>query len=128
MPWEKSPPELVASFEAVAPGGPNAVERKMFGYPSAFVGGHHFMGLHEHRFTVRLSDEDLAELLALPGAAPFEPMAGRTMKGYGVLPPDVVTDPERLRTWVGRAYAHAESRPPKESKPRAPRKASKPKS
>ncbi len=52
---------------------------------------------------VRLPEAALAELLALPGAAPFQPMAGRTMKGYGVLPDDVVADDERLVPWVRRA-------------------------
>lgn len=67
MASEKSPPELVDRFQSVAPGGPEAVERKMFGYPAAFVGGNHFMALHEQRFVVRLGDGDLEELLTLAG-------------------------------------------------------------
>ena len=121
MAWEKSPPELVEVFASVAPGGPEAVERKMFGYPAAFVGGNHFMGLHEHRFVVRLSDADIAELLNLAGAASFEPMLGRKMKNYGVLPESVVADPKQLRQWVARAYDYGKSMPPKDSKPRAPK-------
>jgi hypothetical protein len=37
--FEKSPPELVARFDDAAGRFGNAQRRKMFGYPSLFVGG-----------------------------------------------------------------------------------------
>ena len=63
----------------------------MFGYPALFVGGNLATGLFAESWMVRLAPDDLATLLALPGAGPFTPMPGRTMKGYGTLPPDVVS-------------------------------------
>lgn len=120
MAWEKSPTELVERFRNVAPGGPMAVEKQMFGYPAAFVNGHMFMGLHEHRFTMRLSEAAQAEVRAL-GATDFTPMEGRSMKNFVVLPDAVVKDEEQLRAWVACAYAEAEAMPPKEAKPKAAR-------
>jgi TfoX/Sxy family transcriptional regulator of competence genes len=111
--FEKSPPELVTRFEAVVARHPEALPRQMFGYPALFVGGNLATGLFADGWMVRLGDDDLAALLALPGATPFAPMAGRTMRGYGTLPPDVVTDDAALEGWIGRAIAHARSLPAK---------------
>src|SRR5687767_14379457 len=44
-PFEKSPPELVDRFDAVAGRFPTAERRKMFGYPALFVGGNLVTGL-----------------------------------------------------------------------------------
>jgi hypothetical protein len=55
----------------------------------------------------------MAELLALPGAAPFSPMAGRTMKGYAVLPSDVIEDDAVLDGWLRRAIAYVATLPAK---------------
>ncbi len=44
---------------------------------------------------------------------PFSPMAGRTMRGYGILPPDVVADDAALDQWLERAIDFAGSLPPK---------------
>lgn len=110
---EKSPPELVERFDVIAPRFPEAKRRQMFGYPCLFVNGNLVTGLHEQRWMVRLGDADRAELLGLPGAGPFEPMAGRPMKGYAVLPADVVADDDALEAWLRRSIAFGLSLPPK---------------
>jgi len=46
---------------------------------------------------LRLSDEDRAKFLRLPGAKPFEPMAGRPMREYVELPPEVMGSPAVLK-------------------------------
>ena len=56
--------------------------------------------------------------MALDGAGPFEPMHGRPMTGYTLLPTTVVDDDAAVRDWVGRAIGHAASLPPKVPKPR----------
>ena len=112
-PFTPSPPELVARFGAAATRHPGAQPRKMFGYPALFVGGNLATGLFADRWMVRLADADLAALLALPGAAPFAPMPGRTMRGYATLPPAVVADDEQLDTWVARAIAFTGTLPRK---------------
>ena len=111
--WEKSPPELVAAFAALMARRPELTARKMFGYPAGFVGGHLTTALHEDRLLVRLPAEARSELLEKPGAAPFEPMPGRPMKGYVVLPADLAADPTTLDAWVDRAIAYVRTLPPK---------------
>lgn len=119
MEMPKSSERMVEVFRSVAPGGPEAVERKMFGMPAAFVHGHMLMGLFGDLFQVRLGDEDRKAAFAA-GAEQFAPM-GRVMKEYVVLPESVLGDAEQLRRWVARAYAHACTFPPKEAKKPAPR-------
>jgi hypothetical protein len=51
------------------------------------------------------------------GGGPFEPMAGRPMREYVVLPPAWREDePHRVREWVARSLDHAEELPPKQPK------------
>jgi hypothetical protein len=111
--FEKSSPQLVARFDAVAARFPDAQRRKMFGYPALFVGGNLVTGLFAESWMIRLPDEDRAALLALPGAGPFEPMPGKPMKGYATLPADVVADDGRLDGWIERAIAYVKTLPAK---------------
>ena len=85
--FTKSPPELVARFDGAAARHPAAERRKMFGYPALFVGGNLATGLFADTWMVRLGPADLEALVAMPGAGPFTPMPGRTMKGYATLSP-----------------------------------------
>ncbi len=118
--FTKSPPELIERFERITAEIADAERRQMFGYPALFVGGYHVTGLHQASWVVRLAEADRAELLTIPGAAPFEPMPGRTMGGYAVLPPSIIADDTAVRGWVERAIAHGRSLPAKV--PRARRK------
>jgi len=111
--WKKSPPELIEAFGAVAGRYQDLELRKMFGYPAAFLGGNMATCLHEERWIVRLAEPDRAELLAREGAALFEPMPGRPMREYVVLPADVVADPDATAGWVERSIEHARTLPPK---------------
>jgi TfoX/Sxy family transcriptional regulator of competence genes len=113
----KSPPELVEVFESLLP-GPPAVARPMFGYPAAFVNGNLFMSLFQDRMVLRLPDGPRAELLAMDGASTFEPMAGRPMKEYVMVPASLLATPQDLEPWVGKALAHGASLPPKVPKAR----------
>jgi hypothetical protein len=108
-----SPDVLAETFAACLPDEPGIVRRKMFGWPSATIGGHMFASLHREAIVVRLPPGDMTELLALPGARPFEPMPGRVMTGYGVLPTDLNADRAAVRLWIARAYLAAAALPPK---------------
>jgi TfoX/Sxy family transcriptional regulator of competence genes len=121
MAWTKSPPELIERFRMVAPGGPLAVEKQMFGYPAAFVNGHMFLGLHQSDLILRLSAEAQVEARAA-GATDFTPMEGRPMRNFVTLPAAIIADDAAFRSWVGRAYAETAAMPPKEAKPAKPRK------
>ena len=111
--FEKSPPEVVDRFGAVLDRFPEAARRKMFGYPAAFVGGNMVAGLFGRSWIVRLPDADREELLRIKGAGPFEPMPGRPMKGFAVVPPSIVGDDPAIDDWVKRAIAHGRSMPAK---------------
>ncbi len=120
MDMPKPSPETVRLFESVAPGGPEGETRKMFGQLAGFVHGNMFMGLFGDEFQVRLGKDDQLALLAL-GGQPFAPM-GRVMKEYMLLPASILADRVQLESWVEKAYAFASVLPPKEPKPRAPKK------
>lgn len=85
----------------------------MFGYPAAFANGHLFAGLHQADLMLRLADEARARLLALPGARHFEPLPGRRMRAYAVVPRSLHADRRALRRWMAQAFADALSLPPK---------------
>lgn len=115
MKWKKSPPELIEKFDASVP-GPPAVRRSMFGYPAAFVNGNMFMGLHQSDMVLRLSPKERQEFLQLTGARLFEPMPGRPMREYVVVPPAVLLEREKLTEWVTKALEYGGSLKPKEKK------------
>ena len=116
MKWKKAPEALVKLFDGVFPDDARAERRQMFGYPAGFVNGNMFAGLHEERFVVRLGDADRARLLAVDGATTFEPMKGRPMREYVVLPRSILDDAAELSRWLGRALAHGAALPPKAKK------------
>lgn len=113
MKWIASPPELIATFNAVLPLDHHIEPRKMFGYPCCFTGGHMFMGLFQDRMMLRLSPGDRAELIAKGGSV-FEPTPGRPREEYVVVPNSVLENQNALRDWVARSFFYGASLPPKE--------------
>jgi TfoX/Sxy family transcriptional regulator of competence genes len=75
-----------AVFQTFLPADPRIVIRPMFGHTAAFVNGHMFAGTFGPEVFVRLDEPSRADLLAMAGAKPFEPMKGRPMRGYVQLP------------------------------------------
>lgn len=120
--WSKSPAELQEAFRAALDRFPDAERRQMFGYPAAFANGNMWTGLHQANWVVRLPDAPRAELLTIDGAAPFEPMPGRPMTGFATLPPSVLSDPDALHGWLGRAWEGAMAMPPKQPKAAKPKR------
>ena len=111
--WTKAPEELVARFATLVAGVPGVQARKMFGYPAAFVNGYLFAGIFQEALFLRLSPDDHTRFMTLAGAKPFEPMPGRAMRGYVVVPPSILTSSTRMHDWLDKAFAHAKSLPPK---------------
>ncbi len=112
MKLEKPPASLVALFEARIE-GTGAERRPMFGQPCAFAGGNMCAGLFGGSLFVRLGEAERAALLSLPGARPFEPMPGRPMREYVVVPPSMLADAAALDRWIARAVAYAGALPAK---------------
>lgn len=115
MDFRKSPQSLIDAFAAVVP-GPPAQQRKMFGYPAAFVNNNMFMGLFAESMMVRLPEELRNPLLRLEGAKMFEPMPGRPMREYVVLPAPLIADRTQLAEWVAKSFDYARSLPAKTSR------------
>ncbi|HYK87126.1 MAG TPA: TfoX/Sxy family protein [Acidobacteriota bacterium] len=115
--WQKSPAQLVELFARLQAGlPPEAEKRKMFGYPCSFVNGQMFAGLHQTNMVLRLGEEDRAEFLRQAGAEIFEPMPGRIMKEYVVVPASLKREEEVLLKWTVRAFSYAKSLGPKVKK------------
>ena len=114
--WKPAPREAVAAFEAATSGLAGAEPRKMFGYACVFAKGNMFAGLHEAGMVLRLPDEQRTEFLRLKGAEQFEPIPGRVMREYVVIPGVLLKAPEKLRAWVEKSLAYVSSLPAKPKK------------
>lgn len=117
--WRPSPETLVQLFGRVVDPIVGVERRKMFGYPCAFVNGQMFAGLHQERMVLRLPVDKRGEFLKLEGAEIFEPMPGRVMKEYVVVPQALLDEPDRLTEWLIASFHFAQSLEPKA--PRKPR-------
>jgi hypothetical protein len=95
----------------------------MFGYPCAFLGGHMFCGLFQDHFILRLPEAERAKFLKEKGAAIFEPMPGRPMKEYVLVPPKLLDSDAALQPWLRVSREYVAGLPPKAKKPK---KAAKP--
>ena len=103
-------------LRSVLPEDPRITIRPMFGNMSAFVSGNMFAGLFGNDLFVRLSDESRKELLEKKGSALLEPMKGKPMKEYVLIPKAWRTQPETVRMWVARSLDWASKLPPKKTK------------
>lgn len=103
-------------FEKLTPAAAEVTSKKMFGQPAAFANGNLFMGVFGGSMFVRLSEADRIEARDKSGFVPFEPMPGRAMKEYWVVPPSVLKDQASVRRWVARSLAYALTLDPKKPK------------
>jgi TfoX/Sxy family transcriptional regulator of competence genes len=111
MAWKKSPPELIATFDKAKPSDPAVQRRPMFGYPALFLNGRMFAGTFQDKIVVKFGDDP--SIQGANAAKGFEPMPGRPMTGFFVVPDAVVKSPAKLRTWVDHAHAYAKTLPAK---------------
>jgi TfoX/Sxy family transcriptional regulator of competence genes len=118
MAWKKSPARLVAAFDAALPADPSVERRTMFGCPCAFVNRNMFAGLHQEALFIRLDPAGQEHMRSHHRARPFEPMPGRVMREYIVLPKTVLDDGRALARWVAKAFLYAAGLPTK--RPRQP--------
>ncbi len=112
MRFDKSPEWLVSLFDAAIEGLP-LQRRKMFGYPAGFANGQMCCGLFGKQFFLRLGENDRGELLRIEGASEFDPMGGRPMREYVVLPDSMLEDQDELQSWLTRSIGYTRSLPPK---------------
>ena len=123
MAWVKVPPENHPLFQAALPKDDRVETMNMFGGVAAKVNGHIFAGLFGRSTMLSLPEPDRTAALALPGAAPFDPMGdGRARSQKVMLPERMMRDPKALRSWVGRAFKAAAQLPPKAARAKRRRK------
>ena len=123
MAWVKVPPEHHPIFHAALPNDPRVETKQMFGGIAAKVNGHVFAGLFGRSTMIWLPERDRADALALPGAAPFDPMGdGRAKSNKVMLPERMMANPAELRRWIGRAFTAAARLPPKVKSPDSKRR------
>jgi TfoX/Sxy family transcriptional regulator of competence genes len=129
MQFKRPSPALVELFQKLLPATGGA-GRTMFGCPCGFLGGNMFMGLFADQLFLRLAEPDRAKLLAEEGAEPFDPMGGRPMREYVVVPPAWLEGDadDELRGWIAKSVRYAKTLPPKASKAAGKKKAAKAKS
>ena len=114
MAWRKPSPELI-EFLAEQMKESGAQVKMMFGSPTYFINDNMLAGVHQESLFVRLSAEDRERLVdEYDEVVPFEPMEGRVMKEYVVLPESVYN--EHFEDIIDRAINYVRTLPPKEPK------------
>ena len=116
MKWEKASPELSDFLEFALLDYP-CEKKKMFGFPVYFINGNMFAGVHSDNLFIRLSAPDREEILrTFDEVSIFEPVEGRKMKEYVVIPDSVMGNPEILKEWMNRSFRYVSALPQKEKK------------
>jgi hypothetical protein len=113
--FTKTPPEVVAAFDAASPSRGDIDRKTMFSYPALFVKGNMFAFTFGPKIAVRASEATRAN----PSMKRFEPMPGRPMGEYVEVPAkDMKGAP--LAKWMAAGLAYADTLPAKATKnPRA---------
>ena len=120
MSMPKPSEQAKAAFRRLVPADPTVTTRPMFGNLAGFVNGNMFCGLFGEDLFVRVSDDDQAKVRKQGGRA-FEPMPGRAMTGYVVVPAGWQRKPDATRSWIIAALTWSRKLPAKAPKA-APKK------
>jgi TfoX/Sxy family transcriptional regulator of competence genes len=116
MKFKKAPQELV-DFLMKKMEDKNCDYKKMFGYPVFFVNGNMFVGLFGDALFLRLSEADIVIMKnEFKEAANLEPMPGRAMKGYVVVPKAVYSNDKLFEEWLDKSIMYASGLPQKGSR------------
>jgi hypothetical protein len=114
--FTKTPPEVVAAFDAASPSRGDIERKTMFSYPALFVKGNMFAFTFGPKIAVRADEVTRAK----PGMKRFEPMPGRPMGEYVEVPAKDAKG-AALKKWMSSALAYADTLPTK-AKKTAPKK------
>ena len=121
MKMPKPSDQAKAAFSSLVPDDPSVSLRPMFGNLAAFVNGNMFSGLFGEDLFVRLPNDEAAQVKR-QGGRPFEPMPGRAMSGYVMVPANWQKKPDAVRPLVIRALTLTRAIPAKAKKPAADKK------
>lgn len=119
MKMPKPSEQAKAAFQKLVPPDPAVSTRPMFGNLAGFVNGNMFCGLFGEDLFVRVSDDDQARVRK-QGGRPFEPMPGRAMTGYVVVPAGWHKKPDATSAWIVTALAWSRELPAKDKGKKTP--------
>ncbi len=113
MAWKK-PSEELSKFLDESISSFDVKKKKMFGCPVYFVNDNMVAGVFENDIFIRLSEEDRKKIISESDEVmPFEPVKGRVMKEYVVLPDSLYNDHEKFHELLRSSYDHVSSLPAK---------------
>jgi TfoX/Sxy family transcriptional regulator of competence genes len=113
MKWIKASEKTIETFEKILPDFPGVEKRKMFGYPVVFVNNNMYMGVHGNSIILRLPENDRKEFLKLKLTHLFEPMPGKPMKEYVVIPDWMFSETSILNDWIDKSFEYVTLLPSK---------------
>jgi DNA transformation protein len=83
--------------------------RRMFGGMGIYTGEKMFAFLYESEIGLKLSPEDLAAAMSLPGAGPLVPEPGaEPMREYVQMPKEILDNYESFIHWVEKSTSYAQ--------------------
>ena len=109
--FTKTPPEVIAAFDAATPPRRGVERKTMFSYPALFVNGNMFAFTFGPKIAVRADEPTRAKA----GMKRFEPMPGRPMGEYVEVPAKDMKG-VALKRWMADGLAYAETLPVKAKK------------
>lgn len=121
MAFPRPTPAATAFFQALLPEHPEVRVKPMFGCQAAFAREQMFLGTFGDEVFLRLPEDARETLMELSGARAFEPLPGRVMVEYVLLPRAFRDELERARPWVERSLEQALAAPARARRSRAGR-------
>lgn len=107
MSWPKASEEKEALLAELVQGMP-CEKKHMFGAPVYFARHSMFAGVFAEDIFLRLGDEDRARFLKeQKGARAFQPVEGRQMREYVVVPHALLKNKVAMREWLARSFDYA---------------------
>ena len=104
--------ELADRIQRIHGGWAALQKKRMFGGLAWMLNGHMAFGLLEDALMVRCGPQRYADCLAVEGVREFD-LTGKVMKGWVVVPSDLLEEEPELRRWMSVGLEFAASLPPK---------------
>ena len=116
MAWKK-PSEELSQFLDGKMSSFDVKKKRMFGCPAYFANDNMISVVFENDIFIRLSDQDRKKIISESDEVmPFEPVKGRVMKEYVVLPDSLYNDHEKFHELLRSSYEYVSSFPTRQKK------------
>lgn len=101
-------------FDMIMSEIPDITRRRLFGCQCYWANGYIFTGIDSTGWFVRLSPEDREAIKKKYNAKHFDPLGGKPMREYIMLPEEVLEDQELIDHYLEQSLAFVRAMPPKE--------------